>query len=162
MANYKKISELETVTEVTKSMNVLIEDNGVLKKVSSGGNIGGGGSSGGSGIKTIVLIQDLYSPGKVPASPVGTLTSESGETYADLMEYFNAGIPFMILVKEIYDSSAGYTIASRVYPDSNNGTNFITIHANQTFYWRNEDSTGVYRDVITIVKPGSGGDDEPN
>ena len=42
MANYKKISELETVSTASASMNVLIEDNGTLKRIPAHGNIGSG------------------------------------------------------------------------------------------------------------------------
>lgn len=147
MANYKKISEIETVTEVTESMNVLIEDNGVLKKVSSGGNIGGGG------VKTIVLVQDSYAPGVGYINSPKICTCETGETYADVLNYFNEGIPFMILIKEIYDTSAGYTIASRVYPEYINDDIYIVVVANQTFYWDGG--------TITITNPASGGNPEP-
>ena len=147
MANYKKISEIETVTEVTESMNVLIEDNGVLKKVSSGGNIGGGG------VKTIVLVQDSYAPGEGYNNTTRICTCETGETYEDVLNYFNEETPFMILIKEIYDTSAGYTIASRVYPEYIYDDTYIVVVANQTFYWD--------RSTITITKPGSGGASEP-
>ena len=147
MANYKKISEIETVAEVTESMNVLIEDNGVLKKVSSGGNIGGGG------VKTIILVQNSYAPGVGYSNSPKTCICETGESYNDVVGYFNDEIPFMILIKEIYDTSAGYTIASKVYPETNNGASFITIKGDKTFYW-NESS-------ISITKPGDGGNQEP-
>lgn len=148
MANYKKISEIETVTEVTESMNVLIEDNGILKKVSSGGNIGGGG------VKTIVLIQSEFSPGVGYSNSSRICTCETGEMYGDVLNYFTEGIPFMVLIKEIYDTSAGYTIVSKIYPDTNNGESFITIEGDQTFYW-------CENNVITVTKPGDGGNQEP-
>lgn len=156
MANYKKISEIETVTEVTESMNVLIEDDGVLKKVSSGGNIGGGG------IKTIVLVQNSYTPGVGYGNSPKTCTCETGETYGDVVGYFNDGTPFMILIKEIYDSSAGYTIASKVYPDTNNGEDFITIIGDKTFYWNGSINTETHTDKISISKPGDEGAQEPS
>ena len=148
MANYKKISEIETVTEVTENMNVLIEDNGVLKKVPSGGNIGGGG------VKTIVLVQNSYTPGVGYGNSPRTCICETGEKYQDVLGYFNDGIPFMILIKEIYETSAGYTIASKVYPETYVGVDFITIEADKTFYWFSSET-------ITITKPGSSSGAEP-
>ena len=44
MVNYKKITDVESVSSTTETMNVLVEDNGSLKKVPAA-NIGGGGSS---------------------------------------------------------------------------------------------------------------------
>lgn len=42
MATYKKIVDVETVAEATENMNVLVEENGALKKVPSK-EVGGGG-----------------------------------------------------------------------------------------------------------------------
>lgn len=94
MANYKKISELETVTEVTKSMNVLIEDDGVLKKASSGGNIGGGGGN--------TIMVDATN---------GYTCSHS---FNEALSLFNSAKPFNLVIKRIDPSTSTYL--DYIYP----------------------------------------------
>lgn len=148
MANYKKISELEIIDKPAINSHVLIEENGVLKKTPSNGSIGGGG------VKTVVLKQAEYTPGVGYSNSSRICTCESGENFTDIMEYFNTNMPIMVLVKEIYESSAGYTIASKVYPNKYAEDTFITIEADQTFYWTSNNT-------ITIKKPGESGSAEP-
>ena len=44
MVNYKKITDVESVSSTTETMNVLVEDNGSLKKVPAA-NMGGGNTT---------------------------------------------------------------------------------------------------------------------
>jgi hypothetical protein len=92
MANYKKIADVTTVTETTENMNVLIEDNGLLKKISAtkvgGGNNGGGNNvfiittdSGHSDAQTnmdFATLEEAYYSGN---PIIGVVITENGVTW---------------------------------------------------------------------------------
>lgn len=90
MANYKKLTDVEVMEEVSENSMALVNENGVLKQVPCGAGFGGGGGS----------ILMAYNETTTEASCGNT-------TYEEFVEMLNSGIlPAIIMtVKSDTDSS---------------------------------------------------------
>lgn len=94
--NFKSIADVEVVAEPTESANVLIEENGIIKKAPKTVVGGGGGCD-----AVILLTRD-------PDNEWDTLTLESG-SHAEIYEKLMAGEVVSAVYKEKYIS--GYDVA---------------------------------------------------
>lgn len=97
MVNYKKITDVESVSSTTETMNVLVEDNGSLKKVPAA-NMGGGSGGSIGGIFVLTSITDSY----------GNTTYSANMTYEELRNAIaNNGIIWGI-IQNSYKTGASY------------------------------------------------------
>lgn len=126
MANYKKIADVTTVTETTENMNVLIEDNGLLKKISAT-KIGGGNSGGGNGAFIITTdsgyseiqanmdcatLEEALSGGNPVIGAVVTINGGTNYTY-DFINSIELGDGEMTMT-----TSGGLTVRYNTWSDS--------------------------------------------
>lgn len=135
MANYKRISEIAALVEVTDTTNILVEENGVFKKISS--------SEFDKGMPVIILKNENYDnyfsggPSEMAAAAVYNYTCENYSLYEVVQMHLNAE-PFMILVKDSIDEipAPAYIIADSIkYSDYNSGYFIIEGPFGGTIYW---------------------------
>jgi hypothetical protein len=67
--NFKSIADVEVVAEPTESANVLIEENGVIKKTPKTA-VGGAGDSAGGNVEPDMIVDIMYRDGQQTASIV--------------------------------------------------------------------------------------------
>lgn len=99
MANYKKLTDVEVMEEVSESTMALVEDNGKLKKVPCGAGFGGG-----SEVATAILKSSRY--GKItPKIEVGPTWECINMTFEEACEILASGKPLIALIMDqIYGS----------------------------------------------------------
>lgn len=90
---FKRLSDVEVVTEPTESANVLIEEDGVIKKAPKT-------AVGGSGEWDMII--DLDSNFSVGQSDTGGITITSGDCNSIKAKLFNGEFP-KILIRHIYE-----------------------------------------------------------
>ena len=105
MANYKKLTDVEVMEEVSENTMALVEDNGKLKKVPCGAGFGGG-----NGIATAIIKGNFYSEFLTGISTTvvenETYTC-SNMTFEEARDIILAGDPLdAILMRK--DTSRGY------------------------------------------------------
>ena len=96
MVNYKKITDVESVSSTTETMNVLVEDNGSLKKVPAANMGVGSGSIG--GIFVLTGITDSY----------GNTTYSANMTYEELRNAIANNEIIWGIIQNSYETGASY------------------------------------------------------
>lgn len=107
MADFKKLSEVDLVEEVSNTANVLIEEDGQIKRASKT-KVGGAGSD--SVIKTAIITSSAYDSHISNVAPyVGATTTYSCKnmTFEEAYEALTTGTPIDIKVFDYKNSSIG-------------------------------------------------------
>ena len=102
MADFKKLSEVDLVEEVSNTANVLIEENGQIKRASKT-KVGGAGSD--SVIKTAIITSSAYDSHISNAtSYVGSPTTYSCKnmTFEEAYEALTTGVPINVKLFDYY------------------------------------------------------------
>lgn len=102
MADFKKLSEVDLVEEVSNTANVLIEENGQIKRASKT-KVGGAGSD--SVIKTAIVTSSAYDSHISNATPyVGGPTTYSCKnmTFEEAYEALTTGVPINAKLFDYY------------------------------------------------------------
>lgn len=105
MANYKKITDVEVMEEVSENTMALVEENGKLKKVSCGKGFGGGG------VATAIIKGNKYMNALSEVSPMGAPPEEficSNMTFEEARDIILSGEPLMAVI--MMKNSYGYGI----------------------------------------------------
>lgn len=130
MATYKKIVDVETVAEATENMNVLVEENGALKKINIAGVGGGGG-----GIATAIWKDSNYDNALMgvaaAAAPVRYVFSPVNMTYDEALAVIMSGKPLMIMAQIFSNGFCCDLVGTETIPG-------ITIRAyinNTDYFW---------------------------
>lgn len=133
MATYKRIVDVDTVTEATENMSILVEDTGSLKKVPMGNVINNGGA-----IEITCIHYDAYSPSSYRFGSY----SEEGEVVnaVNLYEAMKNGVVFreeapdsMTVADNMpstYSMIIGYTYYSGSYIFKDGNDSNIYLYAN--------------------------------
>ena len=128
MANYKKLTDVEVMEEVSKSTMALVEENGKLKKVPCGAGFGGG--------KNIVITFDY-----------DTQTVLCNTTYEEFVELFNNNQLPMIFFWSSVDNGSHqaffYCTSIRLATDTMYGLEFYTPTDGGQWFQFNWDPSGV-------------------
>ena len=102
MADFKKLSEVDLVEEVSNTANVLIEENGQIKRASKT-KVGGAGSD--SVIKTAIITSSAYDSHISNVAPyVGNSTTYSCKnmTFEEAYEALTTGVPINVKLFDYY------------------------------------------------------------
>ena len=102
MADFKKLSEVDLVEEVSNTANVLIEENGQIKRVSKT-KVGGAGSD--SVIKTAIITSSAYDSHISNATSYvgGPITySCKNMTFEEAYEALTTGVPINVKLFNYY------------------------------------------------------------
>lgn len=102
MADFKKLSEVDLVEEVSNTANVLIEENGQIKRASKT-KVGGAGSD--SVIKTAIITSSAYDSHISNVTPyVGGPTTYSCKnmTFEEAYEALTTGTPINVKLFDYY------------------------------------------------------------
>lgn len=95
MANYKKLTDVEVMEEVSENTMALVEDNGKLKKVPCGAGFGGGGSD----VATAILRSSAY--GRLqPKATSGPTWECLNMTFEEASEILASGKPLVALIMD--------------------------------------------------------------
>jgi hypothetical protein len=92
MANYKKLTDVEVMEEVSENTMALVEDNGKLKKVPCGKGFGGGNSE----VATVILKSSWY--GGAPKESAGQDWVCLNMTFEEAREILASGKPLVALI----------------------------------------------------------------
>lgn len=97
MANYKKLTDVEVMEEVSESTMALVEENGKLKKVPCGAGFGGG-----NGVATAIIRSSYY--GKLqPKATSGPTWECLNMTFEEASEILASGKPLVALIMDQLD-----------------------------------------------------------
>lgn len=103
MANYKKLTDVEVMEEVSESTMALVEDNGKLKKVPCGAGFGSGG-----GVAT-AIIKDVMNYDNAIAGVSAAVSAEPANdyqcinmTFEDAWQLMISGEPLDVLIMGFY------------------------------------------------------------
>lgn len=105
MANYKKLTDVEVIEEVSENTMALVEENGKLKKVPCGAGFGGGG------VATAIIKGNKYMNALSEVSPMGEAPEEficSNMTFEEARDIILSGEPLMAVI--MMKNSYGYGI----------------------------------------------------
>ena len=113
MANYKKLTDVEVMEEVSENSMALVNENGVLKQVPCGAGFGGGG------VATAIIKYDGYDVtmnnivnggGASPAASGGDYTYKCiNMTFQEVLDILHSGQPIKALLMTVTD---GFVILS--------------------------------------------------
>jgi hypothetical protein len=148
MANYKKLTDVEVMEEVSESTMALVEDNGKLKKVPCGKGFGGGG------VTTAIfkanyyeeIIDDMLNRGS-EASMIHNGQEESvhtclNMTFQEAYDLMQSGEPLMGLMMDHYNGAACMPMAMIFAGIEGFTEPCIVIDGyNLTYFWT---STGIW------------------
>lgn len=107
MANYKKLTDVEVMEEVSESTMALVEENGKLKKVPCGAGFGGG-----NGVATAIIKGNRYMK-KLNSVPEGNSVATyiieaetftcSNMTFEEASEIILAGEPLTAIIMGVFN-----------------------------------------------------------
>ena len=113
---FKKLSDVEVVAEPTESANILIEDNGVIKKAPKNAIGGAGGTTGGAAIITYTVDgNSVY------------LDGESVNFY-DMLEAWESGAILRVKIVNDYDDPLYGTVLGFEIAHTDDGDGFIVYY----------------------------------
>lgn len=139
MANYKKLTEVEVMEEVSENTMALVEENGKLKKVPCGAGFGGGGNR--------LIIRYSEAPAPVSLEDDNLEVLYSNMTYQKFTEllFKGEGCDAILLSDNTYGNIAVcYCTEFRYYEDRINlifydynygNCRYITFYPNNTLKW---------------------------
>lgn len=144
MANYKKLTDVEIMEEVSENSMALVNENGVLKQVPCGAGFGGGGtataiiefgSSGraGSKVATYVAVG--------PESPTKSFICNN-MTYSDILTSLQNGVFVnVVAIGAFGDFLAQGTALTMAYNSSSNMITLLFMNMPfETLYWLNDNT----------------------
>ena len=150
MADFKKLSEVDLVEEVSNTANVLIEENGQIKRASKT-KVGGAGSD--SVIKTAIITSSAYDSHVSNVAPnVGDPNTYSCKnmTFEEAYEALTTGVPINVKLFDYY-SSEGIGLIDLIPLVAISGNVQIIALQNQapklTLYWT---SSGISTTAPTV------------
>ena len=114
MANYKKLTDVEVMEEVSENTMALVEENGQLKKVPCGKGFGGGG------VTTAIFKANYYediiddmlnggrgsAPSMAQAGPKVSKYTCLNMTFQEAYDLMRSGEPLMGLMMDHYNGAA--------------------------------------------------------
>lgn len=150
MANYKRISEIATLAEVTNTTNILVEENGVFKKISS--------SEIDKGMPVIILKNENYDnyfsggPSEAAAIAEENYICENA-IFPEVIQMYQNGESFIIFVKDIINEIPTYIIADYInYDTDNNGYFVIESYFGNTIYWGSKGISTELNNAVDMPK----------
>lgn len=150
MADFKKLSEVDLVEEVGNTANVLIEENGQIKRFSKT-KVGGAGSD--SVIKTAIITSSAYDSHISNAtSYVGGPTTYSCKnmTFEEAYEALTTGVPINVKLFDYYSGEGIGLIDLMPVAFIDGNVQFIALQnqaSKLTLYWT---SSGISTTVPTV------------
>lgn len=97
MANYKKLTDVEVMEEVSENTMALVEENGKLKKVPCGAGFGGG-----NGVATAIIRGDIYMNMLSQTAPLDGMDFEDytcdNMTFKEAKDIILAGEPLDVIM----------------------------------------------------------------
>lgn len=150
MADFKKLSEVDLVEEVSNTANVLIEEGGQIKRASKT-KVGGAGLD--SVIKTAIITSSAYdSHVSNVASYVGGPTTYSCKnmTFEEAYEALTTGVPINVKLFDYYSGEGIGLIDLMPCAVIDGNVQFIALQnqaSKLTLYWT---SSGISTTVPTV------------
>ena len=93
MANYKKLTDVEVMEEVSESTMALVEDNGKLKKVPCGKGFGGG-----NGVATAIVCGSFYNANQDPRAAAIESYTCNNMTFEEARSILLSGEPLDVIM----------------------------------------------------------------
>ena len=150
MADFKKLSEVDLVEEVSNTANVLIEENGQIKRASKT-KVGGAGSD--SVIKTAIITSSAYDShisNVAPYTGGPTTYSCKNMTFEEAYEALTTGTPINVKLFDYYSGEGIGLIDLMPVAVIDGNVHFIALQ-NQaqklTLYWT---SSGISTTAPTV------------
>lgn len=150
MADFKKLSEVDLVEEVSNTANVLIEEGGQIKRASKT-KVGGAGSD--SVIKTAIVTSSAYDSHVSNVAPyAGSPTTYSCKnmTFEEAYEALTTGVPINVKLFDYY-SGEGIGLIDLIPLVAIGGNVQFIVLQNQasklTLYWT---SSGISTTAPTV------------
>ena len=150
MADFKKLSEVDLVEEVSNTANILIEEGGQIKRFSKT-KVGGAGSD--SVIKTAIITSSAYDSHISNAtSYVGGPTTYSCKnmTFEEAYEALTTGVPINVKLFDYYSGEGIGLIDLMPVAFIDGNVQFIALQnqaSKLTLYWT---SSGISTTVPTV------------
>ena len=141
MANYKKLTDVEVMEEVSENSMALVNENGVLKQVPCGAGFGGGG--------TATAIIEFGSSGRSAStanySQIGPTIKSficNNMTYSDILTSLQNGVFVnVVAIGTVGDFLAQGTALTMAYDSSSNMVTLSFINMPfETLYWLNDNT----------------------
>lgn len=150
MADFKKLSEVDLVEEVSNTANVLIEEGGQIKRASKT-KVGGAGSD--SIIKTAIITSSVYDSHVSNVAPyVGDPATYSCKnmTFEEAYEALTTGVPINVKLFDYYSGEGIGLIDLMPVAVIDGNVQFIALQnqaSKLTLYWT---SSGISTTVPTV------------
>lgn len=138
MADFKKLSEVDLVEEVSNTANVLIEEDGQIKRASKT-KVGGAGSD--SVIKTAVITSSAYVShvsNVAPYAGVSTTYSCRNMTFEEAYEALTTGVLINVKLFDYYSGDGIGLIDLIPFAAIDGNVQFIALQnlaSKPTLYW---------------------------
>lgn len=145
MANYKKLTDVEVMEEVSENSMALVNENGVLKQVPCGAGFGGGGtataiiefgSSGRAGFKVATYSQ------VAPESPTISFVCNN-MTYSDILTSLQNGVFVNVVAIGAVNGFLGQSIAYSITYNPSDDMIVLTFGGDMPFttlFWLNNNT----------------------
>lgn len=149
MANYKKLTDVEVMEEVSENSMALVNENGVLKQVPCGAGFGGSGTA-----TAIIEFGSSGRAGSKVATYVGVSPAISfvcnNMTYSDILTSLQNGVFVnVVAIGAFGDFLAQGTALTMAYNSSSNMITLSFINMPfETLFWLNDNT-------ITDERPGA-------
>jgi len=148
MANYKKITDVEVMDEVTENSMALVNENGVLKQVPCGAGFGGGG------VPTAIIKRNDYD--NALAGVAAVVEQSEAYTYTctnmifdEACQIIMSGQPIQVIFMVANNGCPAYEVGYNIVYDPTASLIYAETNTNIYVFWTS--------DGISTEEPSNGG-----